>query len=81
MKTALNPSRLKFRSQRSVRPCLRTTRRRRLPPVEAYTPERVAEFLLTNTVDAADYSRAVKLVRDMGLNPAEINHVKPAGVP
>jgi hypothetical protein len=52
-----------------------------LPPVEAYTPERVAEFLLTNTVDAADYSRAVKLVRDMGLNPAEINHVKPAGVP
>jgi AbrB family looped-hinge helix DNA binding protein len=45
-------------------------------PVEAYSPERVAEFLLTNAVDAEDYARAVKRVKAMGLDPASIPHVR-----
>jgi AbrB family looped-hinge helix DNA binding protein len=47
--------------------------------VESYTPERRAEFLLSNAVDAKDYDRARKLVRDMGLDPARIRHRKPKG--
>jgi len=46
-------------------------------PVEAYSPERVAEFLLTNAVDARDYAKAVARVRKMGLDPDSIPHVKP----
>lgn len=46
-------------------------------PVETYTPERRAEFLLSNAVDDADYERAVKEVRSMGLDPESIPHRKP----
>jgi hypothetical protein len=46
-------------------------------PVEIYTPERCAEFLLTNATDADDYRSAVQLVREMGLDPASIPHVEP----
>jgi AbrB family looped-hinge helix DNA binding protein len=49
-------------------------------PVEVYTPERRAEFLLNNAVSAADYRRARAEVRRMGLDPDGIDHVKPAGV-
>ena len=48
-------------------------------PVETYTPRRRAEFLLSNAVDAKDYARAVKDVRAMGLDPADIPHRKPKG--
>jgi len=48
-------------------------------PVEAYTPERIAEFLLSNAVDADDYARAVARVRAMNLDPAAIPHHKPRG--
>jgi AbrB family looped-hinge helix DNA binding protein len=48
-------------------------------PVEIYTPERRAEFLLSNTVDAADYARAVAEVRKLGLDPATILHQPPPG--
>jgi AbrB family looped-hinge helix DNA binding protein len=48
-------------------------------PVEVYTPERRAEFLLSNVVDAEDYARAKEEVRKMGLDPATIPHHKPAG--
>jgi AbrB family looped-hinge helix DNA binding protein len=48
-------------------------------PVEIYTPERRAEFLLANAVDAADYARAVQEVRQMGLDPATIPHPAPPG--
>ncbi len=48
-------------------------------PVEVYTLERRAEFLLSNTVDAKDYARAKEEVRKMGLNPTTIPHHKPAG--
>lgn len=46
-------------------------------PVEVYTPERKAEFLLENAVDAEDYARAVEKVRRMGLNPESIPHERP----
>jgi len=43
-------------------------------PVEVYTPERRAEFLLSNAVDAEDYRRAAAEVRRMGLDPERIPH-------
>ncbi len=46
-------------------------------PVEVYTPERRAEFLLTNAVDDEDYREAVKAVRAMGLDPDDIPHRQP----
>ena len=46
-------------------------------PVEIYTPERRAAFLLENAVDEEDYARAVKEVRKLGLDPANISHKKP----
>ncbi len=46
-------------------------------PIEIYTPERRAEFLLSNAVDAADYRRAAEEVRRMGLNPEKIPHHRP----
>ncbi|MFW6201039.1 MAG: AbrB/MazE/SpoVT family DNA-binding domain-containing protein [Gemmatimonadota bacterium] len=46
-------------------------------PVETYSPERRAEFLLTNAVDEADYERAAEEVRRMGLDPSEIPHRRP----
>jgi AbrB family looped-hinge helix DNA binding protein len=49
-------------------------------PVEFYTPQRRAEFLLSNAINAKDYARAAEEVRKMGLDPAKISHRKPAGV-
>jgi len=49
-------------------------------PVEIYTPERKAEFLLSNAVNADDYRRAVAEVRKLGLDPKRIPHHKPRGV-
>ena len=46
-------------------------------PVEIYTPERKAEFLLSNAVNAEDYRAAVAAVKAMGLDPASIPHHKP----
>ncbi len=46
-------------------------------PVEIYTPERKAEFLLTNAVDASDYARARTEVKRMGLDPDEVPHRRP----
>jgi AbrB family looped-hinge helix DNA binding protein len=54
-------------------------RRAEVKPVEVYTPERKAEFLLNNAVDAADYAAAVTDVRKMGLDPEQIPHDKPPG--
>ena len=50
------------------------------PEVEDYTPERIAEFLLTNSVDAEDYAWAVAEVRKIRLAPEEILHDRPPGV-
>jgi AbrB family looped-hinge helix DNA binding protein len=46
-------------------------------PVETYTAERRAEFLLSNTVDRDDYERAREEVRRMGLDPDAVPHRKP----
>ncbi len=47
-------------------------------PLESYTPERRAEFLLSNAVDAGDYAAAVREVRALGLDPDKIPHHQPA---
>ena len=49
-------------------------------PIESYTHERKAQFLLSNAIDAADYARAVAEVHRMGLDPETIPHYKPPGV-
>lgn len=46
-------------------------------PVERYTPERKAEFLLSTATSAADYRRAQKEVRKLGLDPDRIPHRRP----
>lgn len=46
-------------------------------PVERYTPERRAEFLLSNAVDEADYRKARKTVHKLGLDPDRIRHRRP----
>ena len=45
-----------------------------------YSPERIAEFLLTNAVGAADYAAAEIEVRRLGLDPDQVPHRRPAGV-
>ncbi len=46
-------------------------------PVEIYSQERIAEFLLSNAVDKEEYKLAKKEVENMGLNPQEIPHIVP----
>lgn len=46
-------------------------------PVERYSRERKAEFLLSNAVDSADYRKARREVRKLGLNPDSIPHRRP----
>ena len=46
-------------------------------PVERYTPERKAEFLLSTAVSEADYRKARKEIRRLGLDPDSIAHHKP----
>ncbi|WP_337287261.1 AbrB/MazE/SpoVT family DNA-binding domain-containing protein [Candidatus Methylomirabilis sp.] len=48
-------------------------------PIEMYTAERRAEFLLSNAIDAEDYARACEEVRRMGLDPDAIPHYTTAG--
>jgi AbrB family looped-hinge helix DNA binding protein len=45
-------------------------------PVEKYTPEQKARFLLVNTVTKEDYTWAAKEVRKMGLDPDKITGVE-----
>ncbi len=46
-------------------------------PLEVYTPERKAEFLLNNVITPEDYSWAVKEVLKLGVDPEKIPHEKP----
>ena len=46
-------------------------------PLEVYSAERKAEFLLSNAVDDDDYARAVKEVKQLGLDPAAVPHQRP----
>jgi hypothetical protein len=47
--------------------------------IEWYSPERRAEFLLSNAVDATDYAQALEEVKKLGLDPAAIPHQPPLG--
>jgi len=47
-------------------------------PVERYTPQRKAEFLLSNAINQADYRKARKEVLKLGLDPDSIPHHNPA---
>jgi AbrB family looped-hinge helix DNA binding protein len=47
-------------------------------PVERYTPERKAEFLLATATSVADYRRARKEVRKLGIDPDSIPHPRRA---
>jgi AbrB family looped-hinge helix DNA binding protein len=46
-------------------------------PLERYSPERRAEFLLSTAVDEADYAAAAAEVRATGLDPERIPHHRP----
>jgi AbrB family looped-hinge helix DNA binding protein len=46
-------------------------------PVERYTPERQAEFLLSTATNEKDYQRARKAVKKLGLDAAAIPHERP----
>jgi len=46
-------------------------------PIERYTPERKAEFLLSTATTEDDYQRARKAVKGLGLNPDAIPHRRP----
>ena len=45
--------------------------------VERYSPERKAEFLLSTATSAADYRKARKAVRKLGIDPDSIPHRPP----
>jgi AbrB family looped-hinge helix DNA binding protein len=46
-------------------------------PVEIYSKERRAAFLLENAIDRKDYERAREEVRRMGVDPDAIQHERP----
>ena len=46
-------------------------------PVEEYSTERKAEFLLSNAVDEVDYAWAVREVRKLGVDPDAVLHERP----
>jgi len=47
-------------------------------PVEIYSDERTAEFLLSSAADVTDYEAVRAEVKEMGLDPDRIPHRKPA---
>jgi AbrB family looped-hinge helix DNA binding protein len=47
-------------------------------PLEIYTPERRAEFLLNNALTTEDYRRARAAVKRMDLDPDRIRHHRPS---
>jgi AbrB family looped-hinge helix DNA binding protein len=47
-------------------------------PVERYSPERKAEFILSNAIDEHDYRRARRAVRKLGLDPDSVPHRRPS---
>ena len=48
-----------------------------LVPVERYSPERKAEFLLSTATSVADYQRARRAVRKLGVDPDSVPHRRP----
>jgi AbrB family looped-hinge helix DNA binding protein len=47
-------------------------------PIEKYSPERKAEFLLFNATNAVDYRKAQAEVQKLGIDPDSIPHRRPA---
>jgi hypothetical protein len=45
---------------------------------ERYTPRRLAQFLLENATDGADYARTRRAVRKLGIDPDRVPHDRPA---
>jgi len=45
-------------------------------PMEIYSPERKAEFLIANAVDAGDRRRAEEEVRKLGVDPRKVRSRK-----
>jgi hypothetical protein len=43
--------------------------------IKIYTPERKAEFLLSNAVDEEDYQNARQDVRELGIAPDSVAHL------
>lgn len=48
-------------------------------PLETYTREQKAAYLLENAVDNTDYEAARRAVKKMGLDPDVIPHARPDG--
>ncbi len=46
-------------------------------PLEIYTPERKAEFLLNNAITPEDYDWALKEVKKLGVDAETVPHKKP----
>ena len=46
-------------------------------PVEKYSAERKAEFMLSNATSAADYRKARKAVEKLGIDPDSVPHHRP----
>ena len=46
-------------------------------PVERYSPERKAEFLLSTATSDADYRKARRVVRKLGVDPDAVPHRRP----
>ncbi len=46
-------------------------------PLERYTPEGKAEFLLNNVGTPEDYAWALKEIKKLGIDPKTIPHEKP----
>jgi AbrB family looped-hinge helix DNA binding protein len=47
-------------------------------PIEKYTPQRKAEFLLSNPTNAADYRKARREAQKLGIDPDSIPRRRPA---
>jgi AbrB family looped-hinge helix DNA binding protein len=50
----------------------------RVTPVEIYSPKKKASFLLSTTLDAADYAAARREVTGLGLDPDRVPHSRPS---
>lgn len=45
-------------------------------PVEIYSPERKAEFLLSNAIDAKDHEAAAVEAKKLGIDPSAVRSAK-----
>ena len=52
-------------------------RRAALVPIEIYSPERKAEFLLNNSITPEDYKDARRTVQGLGVDPDKVPHKRP----